>query len=49
MRKLLEVAEKFGWTPEGTVVDENSAKRNSDYMEYFNLPTRSNLGGIASV
>lgn len=34
-RRLLEVAEKFGWTPEGTVVDENSAKRNSDYMAYF--------------
>jgi hypothetical protein len=34
-RKLLEVAEKFGWAPEGTVVDEFSAKRNTDYMAYF--------------
>ena len=34
-RKLLEVAEKFGWTPEGTVVDEDSAKRNHDYIAHF--------------
>jgi hypothetical protein len=34
-RKLLEVAEKFGWTPEGTVVDEDSAKRNPDYIGHF--------------
>ena len=34
-RKLLEVAEKFGWTPEGTVVDEDSAKRNPDYISHF--------------
>ena len=34
-RKLLEVAEKFGWTPEGTVIDEFSAKRNSDYIAHF--------------
>ena len=34
-RKLLEVAEKFGWTPEGTVIDEDSAKRNHDYIAHF--------------
>ena len=34
-RKLLEIAEKFGWTPEGTVIDEFSAKRNSDYSAHF--------------
>jgi hypothetical protein len=34
-RKLLEVAEKFGWTPEGTVVDKDSAKRNHDYIAHF--------------
>lgn len=34
-RKLLEIAEKFGWTPEGTVIDEFSAKRNSDYIAHF--------------
>ena len=34
-RKLLEVAEKFGWTPEGTVVDKDSAKRNPDYIAHF--------------
>jgi len=34
-RKLLEIAEKFGWTPEGTVVDEDSAKRNPDYIGHF--------------
>ena len=34
-RKLLEVAEKFGWTPEGTFVDEDSAKRNPDYIGQF--------------
>ena len=34
-RKLLEVAEKFGWTPEGTVVDKDSAKRNHDYITHF--------------
>ena len=34
-RKLLEVAEKFGWTPEGTVIDEGSAKRNHDYIAHF--------------
>ena len=34
-RKLLEVAELFGWTPEGTVVNENSARRNPDYIAYF--------------
>ena len=34
-RKLLEVAQKFGWTPEGTVVDEGSAKRNPDYIGQF--------------
>ena len=34
-RKLLEVAEKFGWTPEGTVVDMDSAKRNPDYIGQF--------------
>jgi hypothetical protein len=34
-RKLLEAAEKFGWTPEGTVVDKDSAKRNHDYIAHF--------------
>ena len=34
-RKLLEVAQKFGWTPEGTAVDEDSAKRNPDYIGRF--------------
>jgi len=34
-RKLLEVAQKFGWTPEGTVIDEDSAKRNPDYIGRF--------------
>ena len=34
-RKLLEVAQKFGWTPEGTVVDEFSARRNSEYVANF--------------
>ena len=34
-RKLLEIAEKFVWTPEGTVVDEDSAKRNPDYIAHF--------------
>ena len=34
-RKLLEIAEKFGWIPEGTVIDEFSAKRNSDYIAHF--------------
>ena len=34
-RKLLEVAEKFGWTPEGTVINESSAKRNADYITQF--------------
>jgi hypothetical protein len=34
-RKLLEVAELFGWTPEGAVVNENNARRNPDYMAYF--------------
>ena len=34
-RKMLEVAEKFGWTPEGTVVDKDSAKRNHDYIAHF--------------
>ena len=34
-RKLLEVAEKLGWTPEGTVIDKDSAKRNPDYIAHF--------------
>ena len=34
-RKMLEVAEKFGWKPEGTVIDEFSAKRNSEYVANF--------------
>ena len=34
-RKLLEVAQKFGWTPKGTVLDEDSAKRNPDYIGRF--------------
>ena len=34
-RKLLEVAEKFGWTPEGTVINESNAKRNHDSIAHF--------------
>ena len=34
-RKLLEVAEKFSWIPEGTVIDEFSSQRNPDYIAHF--------------
>ena len=44
-RKLLEIAEKFGWTPEGTVIDEFSAKRNSDYIAHFQPTYKVELWG----
>lgn len=34
-RQLLEVAETFGWTPEGTVMHERSARTNPDYIARF--------------
>ena len=47
-RKLLEVAEKFGWTSEGTVVDKDSEKEILTTLGVFNRPIRSSLGTIAN-
>jgi hypothetical protein len=34
-KRLLAVAEKFGWQPKGTIPDQSFANTYSDYMDHF--------------